>query len=351
LRVLAAPLPACCILLCCLFCVKAGAAAPAEDDSVTETRPFRGLVRRDMAECAAGVAAELGVYERAARILAKEPDMHFVGGPEAPGPRGGALAQPSLFGAVRMMFSAKLLARGVEGFPPNLLALVRLRLERPGDLRAALLTALTRQDLLELHAQAHESQAFLLEKYDALAAQLLPLDARQHGGMEILHNLQSVVNEMRALTIFLELLPLHAAGGSASQESRDGLLRAEQLAPDNPLILTSLAELHLQLGKAAAALDYVSRALQKNPGYARAHDVRGAVLLRDNLPALAVDAFSRAIALSPRNALYYTHRASAHLIQEEESDMCLDFQNACGLGDCEGLQWAKGAGKCGAPKP
>jgi tetratricopeptide (TPR) repeat protein len=250
-----------------------------------------------------------------------------------------------------MIFSTRLLASGVDGFPPNLLAVVRLELVPPEDLRAALLDALKRQDLLELYAQAHERQTILLERYDALAAPLLPLDARRQGGMETLHRLQSVVNEMRAVEIFLAQIPHHAGQWFSPQKAKDELTRAERLAPENPLILTSLAELFLQLDKPVAALEYISRALGKNTGYARAHDVRGAVLLHQNLPALAVDAFSRAIALAPRNALYYVHRASAYLIQEEENGMCRDFQIACGLGDCEGLQWATGVGKCGRPGP
>jgi tetratricopeptide (TPR) repeat protein len=245
-----------------------------------------------------------------------------------------------------MIFSARLLASGVEGFPPNLQAVVRLALEPPVDLRAALLDALERQDLLELYAQAHARQTLLLQRYDALAASLLPLDARQHGGMETFHRLQSVVNEMRAVEIFLAQIPRQAGQWPAPQKAREELARAERLAPDNPLILTSLAELHLQLDRPVVALEYISRALGNHPEYARAHDVRGAALLRQNLPALAADSFSRAIALQPRNALYYMHRASAYLLLEEENGMCRDFQSACGLGDCEGLQWAIDAGKC-----
>lgn len=330
----------------------ASAAAPLPGvNIVTQTRPFRGSVRRDMAAAATRLAADLEVYEQAARLLTKEPDMHFIGGAEAHG----AADAPGLRflpeGVARMLFSTRLLTIGVEGFPPNLQAVVRLELLALDDLRQSLRAALQRPDLLELHAQLYGRQKLLLERYDALAALLLPLDPRQDGGREEAHRLHAVVNEMNALEIYRGLLPLQQEGWPQPEAARDDLLRAERLAPNSPLILIALAEVLLQLDRPVAALEHASRALEHNPGFARAHDVRGAVLLRQRLPVLAVEAFSKAIALAPRNGQYYMHRAAAYLVLEEEAGMCRDFRGACGLGICEGLQWATGAGRCTREAP
>lgn len=318
---------------------------------VTVSRTFRGIVRRDMAEQAARLAAELAAYEQATRILAKQPDMHFLTGPHTAGDSAGYLADRALYGAARMIFAARPRTVDVQGFPPHLQVVVRLALEPPENLRTALHDALQRHDLLEMYSRILVRQKELIEQYDELAAVLLPLDPRQDGGLGERRALQSVVQEMAALDTFIALLPLYEGRWTAPEKAKEALAQAERLAPNNPLVLTALAELLLQLDRPASALEYVSRAVGENPAYARAHDVRGAVLLRQHLPALAVESFSRAIALAPRNALYYMHRASAYLVQEEEAGMCRDLQSACGLGSCDGLQWAASAGKCESVGP
>lgn len=311
-------------------------------ESFAQRRTFRGFVRRDMAEHAATVAAEVAAYDQAVRMLARESDVNFAlesGGNGKPGPL-------SLDGLARMVFSTRVTAVGVEGFPPDMRAVVYISLVPPASPRTAVVRALQRHDLLELYGHSHAGLRSLVARYDALAPLLLPLNPTDHGGREELFTLQSIVNEMKALEMFLELVPHYDQRWDDPKKIREGLLRAETLAPDNPLILTGLSEAFLQLDRPVNALEYVGRALRHAPGYARAHDVKGAVLLRQRLPALAAESFGRAIAIAPNNPAHYMHRASAYLVLEEESAMCADFKRACGLGECEGLKWANSVGRC-----
>jgi tetratricopeptide (TPR) repeat protein len=320
------PLPALC------------APATQEGAVITERRYFRGFVRRDMAERAARLAADLAAWDQAARALAKEPDLHFIN-PDS------SLALP-LDALARMTFSIRLEALGVEGFPPHQQTIVKVSLLPPQNLRASLVDALARLDLLELYAQALARQRSLLERYDQLAARLLPLNPATDGGQEEMHRLQSIINELIALDLYLELLPGYNHNWAAPEAAKPQLLRAERLAPNNPLILLALAEVFLQTDRPVIALEYVERALKQAPDFARGHDAKGAILLRKRLPTLAAESFGRAIALAPRNPVYHMHRGSAYLVLEQENAMCLDFKSACGLGDCEGLQWAKSVGRC-----
>jgi tetratricopeptide (TPR) repeat protein len=309
-----------------------------QDIVIVERRPFRSFVRRDMAERTAKLAADLAAWEQAARLLAKEPDLHFINTDNIP--------PPSLDGLARMLFSTRVEALGAEGFPPHQQAIVKISLLPPENLRRALVDALARQDLLELYAQVTASQKSLLERYDHFSARLLPLNPITDGGQAENHILTSIVNELIALDLYIELLPEYSHNWTAQEKARPQLLRAERLAPDNPLILTALAEIFLHMDRPASALEYVERALNQTPDFAHAHDVKGAILLRKRLPSLAAESFSKAIALAPRNPIYYVHRASAYLVLEEENNMCRDFRSACGLGDCDGLQWAKSVGRC-----
>ena len=316
--------------------------APDSTGEIVERRSFRGFVRRDMAERTVRLAADLHVWDQAARLLAKNPDLHFISESNA---------APPLDALARMIYTSRTTAIGVEGFPPNQQAIIRVVLQTPENLRKTLLDALQRQDLLEIYTQVLSGQRKLLQQYDLLSARLLPLNPVTDGGREEMHRLKSIVNEMIALDMYCEILPQYNHNWSAPREAQIQLLNAEKLAPNNPLILTALAEVFLQMDRPVAALEYAGKAMTRAPEFARVHDVRGAVLLRQRLPSLAAESFGRAIALSPRNSIYYMHRASAYLVLEEETNMCMDFKEACSLGDCEGLQWARGVGRCGAVNP
>ena len=322
--------------------VAAYAEEAGHNEAFVTSREFRGLIRRDMAEYAARTAAEIMAMEQAARILVQEPDLQFANG---------AASQPSplsLDGLARMVFATPLEDSKIQGFPPHVQAVVHVRLEAPKNLRNTLHIALTQRDMLEIYGQVLALQRSLVERYDVLATKILPLSPTEEGGKEEAHALQSVVNELKAMNILLSLMHQYSRAWDEPQKVQEELRKAHALAPANPLLLTALAELFLRLDRAPAAMEYVGEALRKNPGFARAHDVKGTILLRQSLPVLAAESFGKAIELAPDNAAYRVHRASAYLVLEEETEMCADFQAACGLGDCEGLEWAKNSAKCRA---
>lgn len=319
----------------------AGTAAQTGEAPVfTARREFRGPVRRDMAERVAKTAASLAGYDQAARILAKEPDVHFAAG-------GGAGDGVSLDGLARLAFEQRLVSVGAEGFPPFLSAVAGVALERPAAFRERLIKALADEERLELYGQILARQRELVARYDALAPYLLSLPGLAEGGREQFLGLQAIANELAGLEQYAALLDDGGVRPDDAAGARERLERAEKLAPNNPLILNGLAEMFLRLDRPLVALDYAGKAIVEAPGFARAHDTRGAILLRQRLPLMAAQSFGKAIALSPRNAAYYMNRASAYLVLEEIEAMCGDFQRACALGDCEGLMWATGEYRCG----
>jgi tetratricopeptide (TPR) repeat protein len=385
-------------LACLAASGPAKAAAPRE---FTAVRNFSGAVRLDMAAPAAKLAAELAALDQAIKRLADNPDLLFAAGAppslppgesppsppakkarplsvtanplsrplSSPLPRADNKARPEknpapeprtsahvrqeplpaldipLDGLAKTLYSVRVRQVGLEGFPPAVQARAVVELIPPKDMRAALQAALGDFDLVEINDQAQRYRRRLLDRYDTLAAELLPGKTAPEG-TALPASLENVVDAMRAMDMFLELLPDFDGRWSHPGTSRAAVERALRLAPDNPLLLVALAEIMLQLNRPGQALTLSTEALEAAPDYARAHNARGTALLARHLPALAVEAFGKAIALSPRNKNYYLHRASASMALLDEAGMCGDFTRACVMGDCQALEWAKGIGKC-----
>ena len=326
----------------CLFLFSLGV-IPAQSawaqDTFTETRYFQGVVRRDMAERVALAAAEQQALKSAVRELAKQPDLQFVH-------EGNAASVPPLEGLAAKLYGTEILVLGIQGFPPNVQTFVELRLNRPDNLRNDLRIALQQEGALELYALIFAREARLIALYDELAREVLPLPPHAGGGQEIFYTLQGIVRNLDALALLKEALKAYGKSWSNPEEAHVLLSKANNMAQSDPLIRVALAEVLLQLNRPAEAMEHASLAASAEPELARAHDAKGMVFLRQFLPSLAAESFSTAILLAPKNAVYYAHRASAYLIQEETEKMCADFQSACSLGTCEGLQWGQRSGKC-----
>lgn len=325
-----------------LFLFSLGAAFPQPawaQDTFTEARYFQGVVRRDMAERVALAAAEQQAMKAAVRELAKDPDLQFVH-------EGNAASVPPLEGIAAKLYGTEVLVLGIQGFPPSVQTFVELRLIRPDNLRNDLRLALRQEGALEQYAQVFAREARLIARYDELAREVLPLPPHTGGGQETFYTLQGLVRNLDALALLKEALKAYGKSWLKPEEAHRLLNKAHSMAPSDPLIRVALAEVLLQLNRPAEAMEHAALAASAEPGLARAHDAKGMVFLRQFLPSLAAESFSTAISLEPRNAVYYAHRASAYLIQEEREKMCADFQSACSLGICEGLQWAQRSGKC-----
>jgi tetratricopeptide (TPR) repeat protein len=321
-------------LLLALLLVPPAAAA----DLFLQARPFRGLVRRDTAEKMAVAAARQMAMQAAMRLLVKEPDFSFEAG-GAPLP---------LEGLADRIYATEVVALEVQGFPPHMQAAAEVRLIPPKGLRKTLIEALRDPKSLELSALLLARRAELIAGCDLLAERILPLNPHAGEGREDSSRLQSLARNLEALEVYDQALRLHGSGWQRPEQALEALARANDMAPDDPLILLALAEVSLRLDRPAEAMEYAARAETLAPELPQAHDLTGTILLRQGLPALAADAFSRAVSLAPGKAGYLIHRASAHLILEQAEAFCADSRAACALGDCEGYQWARASEKCPA---
>ncbi len=330
------------VLLLCLAC-PLGWAASAFGQEFIGTRPFKGLVRQDLASGAARTAVTIYAIEQAMRELVQHPDMQFASGSRYTAP----LGAQELAGLVRMLYTISTTKTEVEGFPPEMHAMVQVGIAPKADFRARFYYAMTHREHLGIYSRIYEQQQQLLEEYDALAPTLLRISQDAMTGKEKLLALQSVVQRLAALEKFEALLPSLTDRWETPAEAQVQLETFLKVDPQNPLYLTALAETLIQLDRPAEAQAYAAEAVDKQPDYARAHDIYGTILLRRRLPALAAKAFGEAIALAPALAEYRLHRAAAFLVQEEIDGMCQDLHTACVYGQCEQYEWARDIGKCG----
>lgn len=323
-------------LLLCAPC------AQARGEGIRAVRPFKGLVRRDLAKDAAHVAALLAVVEAASRKLAATPDMQFIARQYQETP----LRVPPLEGLVLQLYTTRIAAEGAQGVPPNLEAVTELSFTQVPDFREKLTSALEQPEISVLYSLVVHRLRAHLQAYDETAPAALAIMPSEFAGYERLLAVQRAVRGMRGTLLYLELLPRLGSTWTDPHGTGVALQKAATLDPGNPLILVAQAELALQAGKSSEAQRLAADALAVLPNFARAHDVKGAALLAQRLPALAVAAFGQAIANAPYHAPYFMHRASANLVQEEIEAMCADLHAACALRDCEGLEWARTIGKC-----
>ena len=314
----------------------------AQGETARATRPFMGLVRRDLAKDAAHVAALLAVVEAASRKLAATPDMQFIARQYQETP----LRVPPLEGLALQLFTTRIVAEGAQGVPPNLEAVVELAFAQVPELRERLTSALEQPEISVLYSLVVQRLRSHLQTYDEKAPAALAIMASEFAAQERFLAVQRAVRGMRGTLLYLELLPRLGTTWENPEATGVALQKAATLDPANPLILVAQAELALQAGKSSEAQRLAADALAVLPKFARAHDVKGAALLAQRLPALAVAAFGQAIANAPYYAPYFMHRASANLVQEEIEAMCADLHAACALRDCEGLEWARTIGKC-----
>lgn len=344
-----------CLALFCLLLPQAVFAESDEpkEDSFVVRKNYGGMVRRDMAMRAVKIAAEAEAVDRGLRLLGREKAFSVAPAQQAGKAQPGAEERRifvgsdlPLDGLARMLFPIGFLRITREGQPPSDRVAAHVRLTIPVDLSESLQKNLNRRDLMEINSRLLYERRRLLTEYDALAEKLLNLDASSEGGKEMAHGLQRICNEMEALEIFAEVLSSLGPQWASPDTARSELEKAHRLAPENALVQVALAETLLQLDRPMAALEHAGDAVKHAPDYARAFDAKGAVQLRQRLPGLAADAFSRAIELSPANSAYRMHRGSAYLLLNNEKGMCEDFDKACNLGDCGGIDWARKMGKC-----
>jgi lipoprotein NlpI len=56
---------------------------------------------------------------------------------------------------------------------------------------------------------------------------------------------------------------------------------------------------------------------------------------------MAIEDYNKALSLNASYNLAYLNRGLAYHELKKDALACLDFQKACELGDCDGINWAK----------
>ena len=93
-----------------------------------------------------------------------------------------------------------------------------------------------------------------------------------------------------------------------------------------------------QLQKAFA--DY-NQAIRLNPNYVQAYNNRGNIYYDLKKYRLAVNDYNKSISLKPNYRMAYLNRGLAHHQLKNRTQACKDLQKACQMGDCDGFNWAK----------
>lgn len=190
--------------------------------------------------------------------------------------------------------------------------------------------ALIQTDRLALYEEAVLREKQLCNEYDAALGE--PRGAAM--------TTPAIINELKALRIFKQLLPQWYGIWENPAEVREKLKNAIPLAPDSPLLHNAVGDASLQLGRSQEAVEEQTAAIKAAPTFARAYHSRGAARLALGLLSSATADFSEAIRLSPLTAAYYRDRGMARHLLGETAAMCADLYEACALGDCEKLHWA-----------
>jgi len=94
------------------------------------------------------------------------------------------------------------------------------------------------------------------------------------------------------------------------------------------------------------ALADFNKAIQLNPNFADAYNNMGIVWGEKGDYDKALADFNKAIQLNPNLAEAYSNRGIVYLLTSNKKMGCLDAQKACTLGNCKGLEYAKGRGDC-----
>lgn len=303
------------------------------------SREYGPNIKKDYAVVAARAAASLEALEKSMRTLAQSKIIRFAGANDGTV----SFLPPNFEGLVRYLNKLSLEELPAENNEiKEVRILAKVEFINP-ELNLALVEALKKPDLMDRYGALNNIQAKALKDYDIIASALLERDDPTGFSHK---QLAKAVSALKAVEMVEEILLNYQGVWLAPEKEAKKLEEAMVQGPDNPLILGSLAELYIQQGKSHEARELVDKALELGPFYPFLHDIKGVILLRQHLPALAADAFTETIKLSPKNPMYRMHRASAYLVQGDQDAMCKDFRTACVLGDCTGYQWAREGKRC-----
>jgi len=121
----------------------------------------------------------------------------------------------------------------------------------------------------------------------------------------------------------------------------DYLNKAIQKNPNFAEAYNNRGNAYRDLNQLQKALSDYNQAISLKPNYVQAYNNRGNIYYEFKNYKLAVRDYNRSINLKPDYRLAYLNRGLAYHQLKNRTLACKDLQKACQLGDCDGVKWAK----------
>ncbi len=99
-------------------------------------------------------------------------------------------------------------------------------------------------------------------------------------------------------------------------------------------------------GKYDEAISDFTKAIEINPKFADAYFSRGAAFGIKCQHDQAISDYNKAIEINPKYAKAYNNRGIIHINKGNKEKACSDWKQACNLGNCKILNFAKKKGDC-----
>ncbi len=94
------------------------------------------------------------------------------------------------------------------------------------------------------------------------------------------------------------------------------------------------------------ALNDYNKSISLDPSHVKAYNYRGNIYYEQKKYQQALNDYNQCLRLKPNYTFAYINRGLVFYQLKSKSRACKDFKKACQLGDCDGLNWAKGKGFC-----
>ena len=319
---------------------KSSVTSPPAGLRFSATRPLPATISEENAMFIAETAARLDALQTVIRSLIALPEVRIavaIGTPSSQPTNLLALAHATARTTVLLRSKSR----------KNATATVTIILENDNSALSRekrVRDALLHPDRLTLHEKTVLREKKLLEAIDAaLSPRSATMDNRDDASGK---NLPDLLNELKALAILTQILPLYDGLWKDPVAVRNAMQTALALAPDSALCRNAMGDASLQLGRSQEAWEEQALAIRSAPDFARAFHSRGTAALALGHLSSAVADFSEAIRLSPQTAAYYQARGMARHLQGESRPMCEDLHRACTLGECKEFQWAVAESLC-----
>jgi len=122
--------------------------------------------------------------------------------------------------------------------------------------------------------------------------------------------------------------------------------KAIAIKPDYAIAYNNRGNVYSQLKRHSNALEDLNEAIRLRPDLADAYNNRGSVYFRMQDYKKSIKDFNEAIRLKPSFSFAYQNLGLAYLKQDNEDIACINLRQACSMGICNNLDWAKDKGFC-----